>query len=374
MSEQAVREALDGAVAWLQRAQDATPDRGVAQAYFVKKGAWSASYPETTGYIIPTFFDYAERTGDGEVRRRGVEMAHWECEVQLPDGAVRAGTMEDNAERPRPTIFNTGQVLFGWARAYRETGEERFLGSLRRAADWLCAVQDEDGAWRKHGSTQTATAVNTYNTRSAWGLIEAFRVTGDGRHREAARRNLEWALGQQRRNGWWHQNCLLDDARPFTHTIAYAMRGLLEVGDFLKEERFVEAALRPARALLKRQRPDGSWAGRYNRWWWAKARWTCCTGNSQLAVNFIRLFEITGERAFFDAAVRANRFNMAVQDLEADDPNVRGGIPGSWPLDGRYHPYQYPNWAAKFFADGLMGELRTGGVRAADLPPGSEAA
>jgi hypothetical protein len=32
----------------------------------------------------------------------------------------------------------------------------------------------------------------------------------------------------------------------------------------------------------------------------------------------------------------------------------RGGIKGSHPINGGYHPWQYPNWAAKFFADALM--------------------
>ncbi|WP_035802870.1 hypothetical protein [Deferrisoma camini] len=358
MRDREIGSAVKAVVEWMKRAQDATQDVGVAQAYFVNRGEWTASYPETTGYIIPTFFDYAELTGDSDARRRAVEMAGWECEVQLHSGAVRAGTMADHADDPRPTIFNTGQVLFGWARACQETGEERFHTALERAADWLCDVQDEDGCWRRFGSTRTATSVNTYNTRTAWGLIDAYRVTGNERYREAARKNCQWALGQQLRNGWWRNNCLLDNSKPFTHTIAYAMRGFLEVGDFLGEERFVEAALKAARALVKRQRDDGSWAGQYSRWWRPKAEWTCCTGNCQLAVNFIRLYEITGDRAFFDSAVRANRFTMSIQDLETDDPNVRGGIPGSWPIDGRYHPYQYPNWAAKFFADALMAEMR----------------
>src|SRR5262249_38511479 len=53
------------AVGWLTRAQDATPDRGVSRGYSAAwnseggKG-WQPSYPETTGYIIPTMFDCAK--------------------------------------------------------------------------------------------------------------------------------------------------------------------------------------------------------------------------------------------------------------------------------------------------------------------------
>lgn len=349
-------EHLDETISWLLRAQAATIDDGVAQAYFIKRGQWNPSYPETTGYIIPTLFDYSRFKGLDDVQKQAIQMTDWECDVQMPEGAVQAGTVADKPAQP--TIFNTGQVLFGWVRAYEEAKNERYLNSLIRAADWLCDVQDEDGGWRKFGSTKTKTSINTYNTRTAWGLIEAHKVSGNERYSQAARRNLNWALTQQLPNGWWENNCLTDNERPFTHTIAYAMRGFLEVGDFLKEDKYVEAALKAARALLKKQKRNGSWAGQFNRKWKAKCRWSCLTGNSQLAVNFVRLFEITGERKFFESAQRANRFNMSIQDIQTDDPNIRGGILGSWPIDGYYHPYQYPNWAAKFFADALMAELR----------------
>ena len=45
---------------------------------------------------------------------------------------------------------------------------------------------------------------------------------------------------------------------------------------------------------------------------------------------------------------------MSVQDLESADPNVRGAIKGSHPIDGEYMAWRYPNWAAKFFMDALM--------------------
>jgi hypothetical protein len=36
---------------------------------------------------------------------------------------------------------------------------------------------------------------------------------------------------------------------------------------------------------------------------------------------------------------------------------VRGGIAGSWPIWGAYSRFEFPNWAAKFFADALMLEM-----------------
>ena len=95
------------------------------------------------------------------------KMALWEAREQLPDGGIRAGII--GAEVMTPTIFNTGQVLFGLARAAAETGDETIRVSLERAADWLVAAQDADGCWRRFPSPFTTTRQATYNTRCAFG-------------------------------------------------------------------------------------------------------------------------------------------------------------------------------------------------------------
>ena len=45
---------------------------------------------------------------------------------------------------------------------------------------------------------------------------------------------------------------------------------------------------------------------------------------------------------------------MSHQDINTTDPNIRGGIKGSQPIYGRYSPFSYPNWAAKFFIDAVL--------------------
>ena len=46
-----------------------------------------------------------------------------------------------------------------------------------------------------------------------------------------------------------------------------------------------------------------------------------------------------------------------MQKLDVMDPVVRGGIAGSSPIWGDYSRFEYPNWAAKFFADALLMDL-----------------
>src|SRR5687768_6359289 len=282
-----LREAME----WLCRAQDVTLAGGVARSYSLRfnrahnRRGWLDAYPETTGYIIPTFFDYAAFTSANEYADRAVRMAEWEAEVQMDNGAVQGGTTAFTAT---PAVFNTGQVLFGWSRAFRETGRQIFRTSADRAADFLVSVQDPDGAWRRGGSNYARPGVNLYDARTAWGLLEAFKVTANPKHREAGRRNLEFVVSQQHPNGWFPHCCLEDDQRPLLHTIAYTIEGLLEAGVMLENSRFVDAARRPLDVLLSLQRSDGSLAGQFDSDWKPAVRWSCLTGDAQIALCWLR--------------------------------------------------------------------------------------
>ena len=352
------RRGLQTAAEWLARAQDATGCGGVSACYDTTKRQWAGAYPETTGYIIPTFFRYAEVSGQPAYRERAIRMAEWETDIQLPGGGVRAGTLDAN--QVVPTIFNTGQVLFGWISAWQQTQDPRFRESAVRAADWLVAAQDPDGAWRRFASPFASHALNTYNTRVAFALAKAGDVLGEQRYLEAAVRNVEWALTQMHPNGWLENNDLEDNRRPLTHTIAYATRGILETGLIAANAAFVDAAARMARAVAKSQRSDGALPGRLEFRWRAAVRWSCVTGNAQMAIIWQRLAAETGDVSWKPAAEKANRFNLSVQGSAAADPGCRGGIPGSHPLGGGYMKNRYPNWAAKFFMDALMLQLGAG--------------
>jgi uncharacterized protein YyaL (SSP411 family) len=352
---------LAAAIDWLCRAQDATPDGGVARSYslayhpFFRRAGWIPSYPETTGYIIPTLFDYAKMTGRDDLAARALRMADWECDVQMSNGAVQGGTI--NAA-PTPAIFNTGQVIFGWVRAYEETRVERYLTAARRAGDFLLETQDADGAWRKSLSAFASTRMHsyTYNTRTAWGLYLLGCASGNRVYQEAATRNVDFALTEQLPNGWFKNNCLYDPSRPLLHTIAYSLRGILEIGLAGDRPRYVAAAQKAADALFAAQDEDGRLAGRFDDRWNGAMEWSCLTGNAQMGTVWARLYQATGDRKYFTGLARANRFLRRVQWLGTGNPGLDGGINGSDPINGRYGPYEVLNWAVKFFADSLMFE------------------
>src|SRR5881296_3713610 len=233
---------LVAGIAWLVRAQDATPDDGISRgfslawhAYFGGRG-WQPSYPETTGYIIPTLYAAARRLGRAELAVRAERAARWEIEVQLPTGAVRGGVI---GQPESPAVFNTGQVLLGWLAAFEETGQGIFADAARRAACYLAATLDPDGQWRSDNSRFARADSTLYNTRTAWALAEAGVRLENHAFTDGAARSLRAAAELQAPNGWLPQCCLSDPERPLLHTLAYAVRGFLEGGRVLGDTRLL---------------------------------------------------------------------------------------------------------------------------------------
>jgi hypothetical protein len=353
---------LDAAAKWICRAQDVSGDGGVSRSfslvyspYFNCKG-WVASYPETTGYIIPTMFDYAYLTKRKDIVERAVRMADWECSTQMENGAVQGGTIKDI---PTPAIFNTGQVIFGWVRAYQETNEMKYMDSALKAGKYLVDQQDDDGAWRRNLSSYASSGMKfyTYNTRTAWALLLLSTINNDSFFRKAAVRNIEFALAQQLDSGWFKSNSFHEDSQPALHTIAYCIRGILESSVLLSNQTFFNSAKKAADALTKQQRSNGSLSGRFDQRWEPTVSWSCLTGDAQIAIIWGRLYQLTGESRYLDCMQKVNRYLNSVQLLKTNNPDIYGGISGSAPLHGSYGRFEILNWAVKFFMDALMLEL-----------------
>ena len=343
---------LQAVLQWIERAQRASGDGGISKGYHVIRRRWFPSYPETTGYTIPTLLNAAAVLDRPDLKTLALTLADYLLKAATPEGAV-VHWADPSSE---PIVFDTGQVLFGWLAAYSASQEARYLEAAIRAGDWLAGIQDASGAWTRH---QHLGVVKTIDSRVAWALLELYRHTQQENHRRAAVSSLDWVLGQQDRDGWFRHCAFRDGEDPFTHTLVYTAEGLFESGCLLGEARYVDAAVRTADALLARQRADGWLASTYRAGWQPTSRSSCLTGNCQVSRLWLSLFTLRDRPEYAEGAGRAILFVSRTQKLTAADPGVKGGIAGSAPFYGRYERFTYPNWAAKFYADALLTLLVT---------------
>lgn len=349
--ERDTAEHLRAAIDWLCRAQDmrdGQADAGGVSAGWSFEDGWLPSYPETSGYIIETFLAAAEVLKRPDLRHRADRIIDWELSIQNADGSFPGHFGEAGC---RPVIFNTGQIMHGMIAGYAGLGRDDCLEAAIRAGEWMAGSQDDDGCWRRNVHNGIP---HTYNTRAAWALLRVAVVAGEKSLQRAATRNLTWALSQQTPSGWYQSNGFTRNQTPFLHTIAYAIRGLVESGFLLNEERFIASAIKAARALAERQRRDGWLSGAYADNWVPKASYCCLTGLAQMTLIWQRLQQVLGEQALNTPIRRALQYLKRRQRITGTDTPEDGSLAGSFPIWGRYSMFEFPNWATKFFADALM--------------------
>src|ERR1700691_5236438 len=177
---------------WILNAQ--RPDGGVAAYYSLLTG-YSDSYPEVTGYIIPTLYDFSATTGDPVSREAAARATHWLLSLQMPSGAFPAGLHAPTSD-PQPSVFNTGQILQGLVRAnietHGETEKAKILDRAQRAGTWLARIQKPDGSWR--GPRAYQGSAHTYYSMVSLALAQLATESNDPGHAAAADRNLDWVL------------------------------------------------------------------------------------------------------------------------------------------------------------------------------------
>jgi hypothetical protein len=340
-------ESVRTAARWLCAAQDATDCDGISRAYSMRNG-WELPYPETTGYIIPTFLELDLLLPELKLAERAWRAGHWLAEVQFDSGAICSKQYRPG--NTKPSVFNTGMVLHGWVSLLEARHDERIRSAACRAVKWLVEEQEGDGSWSRNAFNGIP---HVYYTMVDWALVRYALRFDDAAAKAAAVRHLEWTLSNQRANGWYDRCWFHVGDAVTTHTISYTTQGLVESARLLGEGRYIESARRGTIELLRCFEASGTLPGTFDDTWQPTAEWECCTGNAQTSLVWQALGAATGDASWNEGARKLNSHLLAYQKVRSRLPGIDGAIPGSWPISGGYDPYAFPNHAAKFHIDAL---------------------
>jgi malonyl-CoA O-methyltransferase len=273
------------------------------------------SYPEVTGYLIPTLY----RMGEKDLAR---QYARWLARIQRPDGSYCA---------PREKIsfaFDTGQVLRGLVRALPELPE--LEKTIVRACDWLINHSPngrmplpKDLSWWSLGKRGIISeAIHLY-------ALPAVRQAG------LVLNHKRYVDFVDRSKNYYLKNFIpVDFTQPnmLTHFYMYIQEALCELDA-------ADLAAKGMREIATYQRRDGSLPA------YSDVSWICSTGQAQAAVVWFRLGELEA----------GNRALHHLKQLM----NPSGGFFGGYGDGADYLPDEEISWAAKFFLDASHWQIQT---------------
>lgn len=351
-------------IEWLKKAQDATSDAGVSRGFSLirnikmDKLGWQPSYPETTGYIIPTMINAGKILCDPDLIRRVKLMADWELRIMLSDGAVHGGNISG---QPNPAVFDTGQVIRGLSAVFKETQEEKYLNAALKSANWIVSNEcNKEGRWIVNNAKCVDQRTTTYNIYAVAPIVELGLQENNKEFKDLGIRAGDYTLSMQTGSGWYKNADFEDREDSLLHTIAYTIDGIWDIGEHLNIDRYLFSAQKAIDGILPHMDESGKMPGRFKRDWAGTVDWTCLTGVLQIAVTCMKLYKRIGDKKYLAAAIKVKNFIKTCQNNIDERYGGIGAIWGSWPIEGGYGRYQALNWPVKYFADLLIEVLKEG--------------
>lgn len=270
------------------------------------------SYPEVTGYYIPTLL----RWGYKEL---ALEYTKYLCSIQHESGAWY------DTENVEPYIFDSAQILKGLLaiRMYYPAADEHII----KGCDWILSNMTEEGRL-------VAPNPNIWGDGKIFSeLIHTYCISPIGEAGKIFKR-ADYVEKAQKIAEYYTVECK-EQILHFdllSHFYAYVMEAMLDIGH--------EELAREAMDKIGQIQRESGVVPAYNN-----VAWTCSTGLFQLAVVWYRLGELDkGNRAFNYACKLQNK---------------TGGWYGSYlsednPYEvNNYFPQHEISWAVKYFLDAL---------------------
>ena len=302
---------------------------------------WFDEYPETTGYIIPTMLEGYKLFDEKKYYNSAKKAINWLQKIQNKDGSF-------NDLNGQKQVFDTGQILIGFNYVYKNFKEFDIKENLIKSAEWLCKIQENDGSWIQFAYNKQP---HSYYSRVGSALIDAGILLQNKKFIEKGKKNIEWVLANQMENGFF-KYASFDKNSPFLHTIIYILEGLFKAYKLLNDKSILKSILKNSDKFLDLSR-NGILYSQYNEKFEVINQEKCLTGIAQWTGVCKNIYDVTNNENYLKEYHKNINFLKSHQFI-SNNKNLDGGISGSLGVNGKYMKYSIPNWAVKFFVDGLI--------------------
>lgn len=345
---------MESILTWYQKASQLSNDGGIPMwidLYKYSKDNFltiEPSFPETSGYILTSLIFYDRSFGKKSQCELINNILQYLLKVQGMDGSF-SNVYGD----PRPLAFDTGQALTGLVSYYKYVNTDKSVKeSIEKAADWMADSIMSSGEYKLNTVYNKNRA---YYAQATNGLVQAGLLFGQERWLSSAKRNSEYIYSLYSGATWFDKFSFEDGASQNLHGIAYTLRGMLDLGRFLNEDKYLEAVFNCLdRLLLNTKDRLLKYPGYFKFDFVPVGSYSSPTGMSQLAIVLYIAATIKSDPTYKNFA---DRLVDQVKNYHFDgftEKMLNGLLPGSWPVYGPYAHASLPNWPAKFFLDALI--------------------
>jgi hypothetical protein len=272
-------------------------------------------------------------------------IAAWLLASQRPDGTF-ASSYEDSGNQP-PAIFANGCINTGLLSSYEESKDEKMLTAILKSAHWLLNMQTADGSWQHYTFN-----IPYANTMTAFSLIRLGKLIGNERFIEAGKKNIDHTMQHQSENGAFIEP-LATSVHHYTDIVAYTLTGIFLSAEALNDDSLHEGVIRGYKSLFHLLRSNGYLPGELNAEYKTTVNYSCLPGNCLFSILGMLLYKKTGNEVYKTAAVNLLSY-VKEKQMHSRRLYLEGGIPASWPISGKYLPYEINSTGQRLFVEALM--------------------
>jgi malonyl-CoA O-methyltransferase len=274
------------------------------------------SYPEVTGYYIPTLLTWNDK-------ERAIAYSQWLCEVQHESGSWRdpAGKID--------CIFDTGQIFRGLLEVYELNHDDNIKQALQKACQWLLTQIDDDGVIDAPDVAAWDGTVPDYILLYA--LEPILRVATLLKDEALILKSKKAIDNFLSKTDLTNFSCL-------SHFHAYIMEALCDLG-------YRERALEGMSIIEKLQRKDGSVPAYIDK------KWVCSTAMFQYAIVWYKLDKTEQADKVFTYALNLQNSSGGWYGSYGEPYKTLSKLGRFIPSFGMYFPKAEISWAVKYFLD-----------------------